>query len=230
MQNEKDPARWNACLILLATQIVGPAYFKRSVRSRTDLLIQKLPILLSLLHSQVVPKGEAVLVKKMDDLTIAVKGGLGEMQGEMTGGLEGVMSGLGEVKGGLSRVEGEVTAGFQKVESGLDEVRGTLDKVTASVQETLMRIESLQAPNFPYPHLVAVRKVQPGGASSRTTKKRTLLSSLRGVGTKEMTLRFLCPVDMSEVPCGFAGEGYPFRKARDWVKKLSPVLQVGYTS
>ncbi|CAM9592450.1 unnamed protein product [Ectocarpus sp. 6 AP-2014] len=41
-----------------------------------------------------------------------------------------------------------------------------------------------------------------------------------------MVLYFLCPVDMSKVPCGFGGEGYRFCKTRDWVKRLSPVLQV----
>ncbi|CAN0531887.1 unnamed protein product [Ectocarpus sp. 8 AP-2014] len=41
-----------------------------------------------------------------------------------------------------------------------------------------------------------------------------------------MTLHFLCPVDMTMVPCGPGGEGYRFQETRDWVKKISPVLQV----
>ncbi|CAM9320287.1 unnamed protein product [Scytosiphon promiscuus] len=177
-------------------------------------------------HQAIISKDEAVLVRKMDDLTVAVKGGLGDMQGEMKGRLEEVKAGLGEMKGGLSRIEGEVAEGFQSVESGLGEVKGALDKVAASVQESLLRIKSLQAPNFPYPYLVAVKQVDSSDASSRSTRKRTLLNSLRGMGTKDMTLRFLCPVDLSEVPCGFGGEGFQFRKARDWVHKLSPALQV----
>ncbi|CAN0252504.1 unnamed protein product [Scytosiphon promiscuus] len=43
---------------------------------------------------------------------------------------------------------------------------------------------------------------------------------------KDMTLHFLCPVDMSKVPCGVDGEGYRFHETRAWVKKLAPVLQV----
>ncbi|CAN0010701.1 unnamed protein product [Ectocarpus sp. 12 AP-2014] len=55
---------------------------------------------------------------------------------------------------------------------------------------------------------------------------KRVLSKLRGVGTKEMALHFLCPVDMTKVTCGYDGEGYRFRDTRRWVKKLSPVLQV----
>ncbi|CAN0334113.1 unnamed protein product, partial [Ectocarpus sp. 13 AM-2016] len=41
-----------------------------------------------------------------------------------------------------------------------------------------------------------------------------------------MVVHFLCPVDMTKVPCGHGGEGYRFRETRGWVKKISPVLQV----
>eukprot|EP00903_Cladosiphon_okamuranus_P019170 g17632.t1 len=43
---------------------------------------------------------------------------------------------------------------------------------------------------------------------------------------KDMTLHFLCPLDMSTVPCGHGGNGYRLRKTRGWVKKASPALQV----
>ncbi|CAM9663324.1 unnamed protein product [Ectocarpus sp. 12 AP-2014] len=53
-----------------------------------------------------------------------------------------------------------------------------------------------------------------------------MLSKLRGLGKKDMTLHFLCPVDMTKVPCGYGGDGYRFQEKRGWVKKISPVLQV----
>lgn len=46
------------------------------------------------------------------------------------------------------------------------------------------------------------------------------------MAVKDMASHFLCPVDMSKVPCGIDGEGYRFGETRGWVKKLSPVLQV----
>ncbi|CBJ26194.1 LRR-GTPase of the ROCO family, putative pseudogene [Ectocarpus siliculosus] len=63
--------------------------------------------------------------------------------------------------------------------------------------ESILRLKNLQAPAYMYPRLV-----------------------------RDMMLHFLCPVDMTIVPCGYGGEGYRLRKTRDWVEKLSPVLQV----
>lgn len=80
-------------------------------------------------------------------------------------------------------------------------------------------MKSLQAPLYPYPHLVVVKEIKADG-------NRSLLSKLSGVFMKDMTLHFLCPVDMSKVPCGDGGEGYRFRETRRWVKRISPVLQV----
>ncbi|CAM9860687.1 unnamed protein product [Ectocarpus sp. 12 AP-2014] len=53
-----------------------------------------------------------------------------------------------------------------------------------------------------------------------------MLSKLRDVGKKDMTLQFLCPVDMTKVPCGCGGEGCRFKETQSWVKKISPALQV----
>ncbi len=79
-----------------------------------------------------------------------------------------------------------------------------------------MRLTDLQAPNYPYPHLVAMQKIRVEGKRGR----------LRGMFMQEMTLHFLCPYDLSKVPCGYGGNGYILRKTRGWVKKVSPVLQV----
>ena len=137
----------------------------------------------------------------MGGLSAAVKGGFDEMR-----------VGLDEVKGGLGKVAGEIKVGF-------DEVKGGFDKMAKSLQDSIMCIKNLQAPNYPYPHLVVVNKVETRG-------KRGLLAKVRGIAKKDMTMHFLCPVDMSKVPCGDGGEGYGFRETRRWVKKLSPVLQV----
>ena len=87
-----------------------------------------------------------------------------------------------------------------------------------SIQESIIRIKNLQASHYPYPHLAVVEEIQPPA--------KGLMSKLRGLFSKDMTLHFLCPVDMSKVPCGNHGEGYRFRETRRWVKKMPPVLQV----
>ncbi|CAM9864587.1 unnamed protein product [Ectocarpus fasciculatus] len=112
------------------------------------------------------------------------------------------------------------------LKDGFDDLKGRLDQVLDSTQESLMRLKNLQAPNYPYPRLVVVEEIASGGTPSTAHRMKRMLNKLRGVGTKEMTLHFLCPVDMTKVPCGYRGEGYRFREARRWVKKLSPVLQV----
>ncbi|CAM9338887.1 unnamed protein product [Ectocarpus fasciculatus] len=112
------------------------------------------------------------------------------------------------------------------LKDGFDDLKGRLDKVLDSTQESLMRLKTLQAPNYQYPRLVAVEEIASGGTLTRARGMKRVLNNLRGVGTKEMALHFLCPVDMTKVPCGYGGEGYRFRETRRWVKKLSPVLQV----
>ncbi|CAN0507730.1 unnamed protein product, partial [Ectocarpus sp. 12 AP-2014] len=90
-----------------------------------------------------------------------------------------------------------------------------------------MRLKNLQAPNYLYPRLVVVKEAGIGARSSRATGwKRCLPSKLRCAVKKDMVLHFLCPVDMTTVPCGPGGQGYRFQETRDWVKKISPVLQV----
>lgn len=94
------------------------------------------------------------------------------------------------------------------------------------MQQILVRLKNLQAPGYPYPHLVVVKEIDDG---ANVHGKRSLLGKLRNVAMKDMTLHFLCPFDLSEVPCGVDGQGYRFRETRGWVKKLSPVLQVIHT-
>lgn len=139
-----------------------------------------------------------MLIQKMDGLAATVKGGFDETRAE--------------VKGGFDETRAEVRAGFA-------EVKGELDNMAKTLQDSNMCIKNLLAPNYPYPHLAVVKEVETGG-------KRGFMGKLRGVAKKDMTLRFLCPVDMSEVPCGVGGEGYRFRQTRGWVKKICPVLQV----
>ncbi|CAN0350489.1 unnamed protein product [Ectocarpus sp. 6 AP-2014] len=116
------------------------------------------------------------------------------------------------VNGRFDETRDEVRAGFAQTIRKLDNMAKTL-------RDSSMCIKNLLAPNYPYPHLAVVKEVVTGG-------KRGFMRKLRGVAKKDMTLRFLCPVDMSEVPCGVGGEGYRFRETRGWVKKISPILQV----
>ncbi|CAM9446675.1 unnamed protein product [Ectocarpus sp. 6 AP-2014] len=128
---------------------------------------------------------------------------------------------------GSSKTEDELLRKIEDMAIAVKVMTGRLDKVLESTQESLMRLTNLQAPNYLYPRLVVVKEDGNGGRSSRANGwKRCLPSKLRGVGKKDMTLHFLCPVDMTEVPCGPGGEGYRFQETRDWVKKISPVLQV----
>ncbi|CAN0502851.1 unnamed protein product, partial [Ectocarpus sp. 12 AP-2014] len=108
---------------------------------------------------------------------------------------------------------------YQGEEALLARIAATVDRIEGGIQESLMCLKRLQAPNYPYPHLVAVKEIAAQG-------KWSPLSKLRGLAMKDLTLHFLCPVDMEKVPCGMNGGGYRFRERRSWVKKLAPVLQV----
>ncbi|CAN0337971.1 unnamed protein product, partial [Ectocarpus sp. 8 AP-2014] len=137
-------------------------------------------------------------------------------EGELIRKIDGVAT---AVKGGFAEVKVELKGGFGMI-------KGSLDKLLESTQDSLMRLKNLQAPNYRYPRLVVVKEVGSDGASSKAHGKNGMLSKLRGLGNKDMTLHFLCPVDMTKVPCGYGGDGYRFQETRGWVKKLSPVLQV----
>ncbi len=119
----------------------------------------------------------------------------------------------------------------------LDEVEGKLREVAGSSRESLAGLKGLQVANFPYPHLFVVREHAPrrkgntdgGGRKKRVLSKamfKSFCTRVWTVGRKEMRLQFLCPYDFSPVPCGPDGEGYAFEEARDWVKKVSPAVQV----
>ncbi|CAM9442278.1 unnamed protein product [Ectocarpus sp. 13 AM-2016] len=207
--------------------------------SKEGLLIQKID-------------GVAIAVQggfnKMRGEVDGIRGGLGDVKGEVKGGFHEMKGGLDdvqeEVRGGfegtkadLRDVKGEFKGGFVEMKAGLRYVRdemkggmgmlkGRLDNVFENTQESLMRLKNLQAPNYLYPRLVAVEEVASGSTPSRAHGMKRVLSILRGVGKKEMVLHFLCPLDMTKVPCGYGGEGYRFRETRGWVKKISPVLQV----
>ncbi|CAM9184211.1 unnamed protein product, partial [Ectocarpus fasciculatus] len=153
-------------------------------------------------------KEEDELIRKIDGVATAVRGG------------------FAEVEGGMNNLKGEMKGVKQEVKDGLGMIKGNLDKVLESTQESLMRLKELQAPNYHYPRFVVINEVGSDGTSSNSHGKKSMLSKLRGLGKKDMTLHFLCPVDMTKVPCGYGGNGYRFQETRGWVKKISPVLQV----
>ncbi|CAM9391565.1 unnamed protein product [Ectocarpus fasciculatus] len=129
-----------------------------------------------------------------------------------------------DVKARFGNMEGQYTLSrpspnSQGDEALLERIAATVDRIEGGVQENLMCLKRLQAPNYPYPHLVVVKEIE-------THSKRSPLNKLRDLAMKEMTLHFLCPVDMEKVSCGMNGEGYRFRERRSWVKKLAPVLQM----
>lgn len=120
----------------------------------------------------------------------------------------------------------QINRGVDQTNRGVDQIKRSVDRIGVGVQESLMRLKNLQAPNYSYPHLVVVKELDTGGTPLRAQGMRRVWNKVRGMAMKDMTLHFLCPVDMSKVPCGVGGEGYRFRETRGWVKKLSPVLQV----
>ncbi|CAM9221130.1 unnamed protein product [Ectocarpus fasciculatus] len=192
-------------------------------------------------------KTEDEVLRKIEGMAIAMKGGFddteaglrhvrdemncgfGMIQGSL-GRIDGVATavrgGFAEVEGGMNNLKGEMKGVKQEVKDGLGMIKGNLDKVLESTQESLMRLKELQAPNYRYPRFVVVNEVGSDGTSSNSHGKKSMLSKLRGLGKKDMTLHFLCPVDMTKVPCGYGGNGYRFQETRGWVKKISPVLQV----
>lgn len=158
------------------------------------------------------------MIRKLDGVATAVKGGFAEMKG----GFNEVKV---EMKGGFDDTNAELRDAKKEVMDGVGMIKGSLDKVLESTQESLMRLKDLQAPKYQYPRLVVVKEVGSDSTSKAHGKKRTL-SRVRGLWKKDMTLHFLCPVDMTKVPCGYCGDGYRFEETRGWVKKVSPVLQV----
>ncbi|CAB1115503.1 unnamed protein product [Ectocarpus sp. CCAP 1310/34] len=160
-----------------------------------------------------------------------MKEGFNEMKGEVKGGFDDTTTALRDVKDEVEGGLGDTVTGLREVKKevkdGFGTMQGSLDKVLESSQESLMRLKDLQALNYRYPRLVIVKEAGICGRSSKATGwKRFLPNKFRGVGKKDMALHFLCPVDMTKVPCGYGGEGYRFQETRDWVKKISPVLQV----
>ncbi|CAB1115806.1 unnamed protein product [Ectocarpus sp. CCAP 1310/34] len=178
-------------------------------------------------------KDENKLIQKIDDVAIAMKGGFNEVKVEMNGGFGDAKAAVDELKRGFGEVQGEMKRGFDDTKAKFDDVKNelvvvkrTLDKVAESTHESLMRLENLLDPNYRYPRLVVVKEVGSNGTSSNAHGVKRWLGKIRGVGKKDMTLHFLCPVDMTTVPCGYGGEGYRIQETRGWVKKISPVLQV----
>eukprot|EP00752_Nemacystus_decipiens_P012508 g11078.t2 len=51
--------------------------------------------------------------------------------------------------------------------------------------------------------------------------------SLSDVGMHhKFRLHFLCEHDLSEIPCGPDGRGFPIAQPKDWVKQIAPLMQV----
>lgn len=124
--------------------------------------------------------------------------------------------GQGQVRGGIDRLEKDVS----RVDEGIQKIDKGIKGMARDIQESILRLKNLQAPDYAYPHLVEVKEIQVEG-------KRSLWSRLRGLFLVDMTMHFLCPVDMKPVPCGVGGNGYRLRKRRGWVKTIWPALQVG---
>lgn len=125
------------------------------------------------------------------------------------------------------------------LDAKLDSIEAGVGKAAESSRESLKFVRSLQGSKYPYPHLVVLREHKPGsntvdvdgvGAGRRRILSKALFRSFysraRGMRMKDMRLQFQCPCDFSLVPCGPHGEGYHFDQARDWVKKVLPVVQV----
>lgn len=85
-----------------------------------------------------------------------------------------------------------------------------VEEVEKSTSEITLGLQSLQGPNYPYPHLAVLREDEQsvGKANAKKIPFQSVFSRARRVAMKGVRVTFPCPADLSEVPCGHQGRGY----------------------
>lgn len=140
-------------------------------------------------------------------------------------GLRSVLDNLGNVADRMEVAAGRV----EVVADSLDETARKLGGiVTQLLEQELLAASDEQSE---YPRLALVRpeletkegttheRIQHAGWD-RWTK------ALSDIGFHKFRLHFLCEHDLSEVPCGPDGLGFPIEQPKDWVKQCLPLVQV----
>lgn len=116
----------------------------------------------------------------------------------------------------------------------LETIELKLDGVANQLVEQVLWAASAKQKECPYPRLMIL---VPDGEESGTPgriqrvgwdrwteawKKLEESATLH----QKFRLRFLCEYNLTEVPCGPYGRGYPIAKPKDWVKACAPLMQV----
>ncbi|CAM9984147.1 unnamed protein product [Ectocarpus fasciculatus] len=148
-------------------------------------------------------------------------------------GLRAVVDNLGNA---ADRVE--VAAGRAEVAAGRSEVAaGSLEETArklGGIVNQLLEQELFGASDEhsrEYPRLVLVRpelETKDGGTHERIQHAGwdRWMKNLNDVGFHhKFRLHFLCEHDLSEVPCGPDGRGFPIDHLKDWVKQCLPLMQ-----
>ncbi|CAM9909050.1 unnamed protein product [Ectocarpus sp. 12 AP-2014] len=132
----------------------------------------------------------------------------------------------------------EVAAGRAEVAAGRSEVAaGSLEETArklGGIVNQLLEQELFGASDEhsgEYPRLVLVRpelETKDGGTHERIQHAGwdRWMKNLNDVGFHhKFRLHFLCEHDLSEVPCGLDGRGFPIDQLKDWVKQCLPLMQ-----
>lgn len=147
-------------------------------------------------------------------------------------GLRSTLDNVGNLGNVAERME--VAAGRMEVVAGsLEETARKLGGiVTQLLEQKLLAATDEQGE---YPRLVLVRpelelENEGGGTHERIQRAGwdRWTSALSDITLHKFRLHFLCEHDLSEVPCGPDGRGFPIEQPKDWVKQWLPLMQVPF--
>lgn len=148
-----------------------------------------------------------------------------EIESSLLVRLGSVLDNLGNVADRMEVVTGRVEVVADSLEETVRQLGGI---ITQLLEQDLLPASDEQSA---YPRLVLVRpeletaedmtheRIQHAGWD-RWTK------ALSEIGFHEFRVHFLCGHDLSEVPCGPGGRGFPIKHPKDWVKQWLPLMQV----
>ncbi|CAM9585483.1 unnamed protein product [Scytosiphon promiscuus] len=147
--------------------------------------------------------------------------------------LRALLDNVGDIKEAVHRIEAAA--------SRLEKTAKMLGGVVNRLREQPLLAASDEASE--YPRLVLVRpeqdtkeveKSEPHERIQRSGWDRWIralkdFKRLPGVGVHDkFRMHFLCEHDLSVVPCGPGGRGYPIRHLRDWAKQCLPLMQASF--
>jgi hypothetical protein len=129
----------------------------------------------------------------------------------------------------VARMLLEVKDDIKKVSSEIADVRADLAEVNIKLGAHTSMLSALISGKHNAPSLVVVFPAKPpskrkGGGFF--TKVKGLKGKALGMFANEMIVMFICPVTKKPAKSGKDGKGYHLVLAKDWVKKVAPVLSI----